>query len=392
MEVDVLSMSATPIPRSLSMSMSGIRDLSIIETPPQDRLSVETSLIRCDDESICEAIDRELARQGQVFFIHNRVMDIHLWVKRLQKLMPLVRFGVGHGQMKGEELEEVMRAFLNKEIDVWIATSIVESGLDFPAANTIIIDRADCFGLAQLYQLRGRVGRSGIQAYAYLMVDNPETLTLDAKKRLKALLDYSELGSGYQIALHDLQIRGSGNILGTAQSGQAALVGYDMYSQLLEQVIRELKNEPQKEEFEPEVVVGLSAYLPESYAPDTEARVHIYRRLSKVKEDKEVEEIVAEMRDRFGTIPEETLNLVDLMEIKMILRRLKVRRLESGAEGLTLTFGTEGPADYEKVLSLVQNKPGCRLSPMGKLFVSKNIYAKPGRVLEGVKEFLTDLS
>ncbi|MDR1395727.1 MAG: transcription-repair coupling factor, partial [Deltaproteobacteria bacterium] len=216
LEVDVLAMSATPIPRSLSMSMNGIRDMSVIETPPNDRLAVKTSLIRCEDESICEAIDRELARQGQVFFIHNRVMDIQMWVRRLQRLMPLVRFGVGHGQMKAAELEEVMRSFLNREIDVWIATSIVESGLDFPEANTIIIDRADRFGLAQLYQLRGRVGRSGTQAYCYLMVDNPETLTMDAKKRLRALLDYSELGSGYQIALHDLQIRGSGSILGTA--------------------------------------------------------------------------------------------------------------------------------------------------------------------------------
>ncbi|MDR2140296.1 MAG: transcription-repair coupling factor [Deltaproteobacteria bacterium] len=390
-QIDVLSMSATPIPRSLSMSMSGVRDMSIIETPPQDRLAVQTTLIRRDDESICEAIDRELARQGQVFFIHNRVMDIDAWVRRLQKLMPLVRFGVGHGQMRASELEEVMRAFLNREIDVWVSTSIVESGLDFPAANTIIIDQADRFGLAQLYQLRGRVGRGGAQAYAYLMVDNPDTLTLDAKKRLKALLDHSELGSGYQIALHDLQIRGSGNILGTAQSGQAQLVGYEMYAQLLEQVIRELRNEPYQEDYDPEVVVGLPAYLPEGYAPDTEARLNIYQRLSRAREEREIDDIAGELKDRFGALPPEALGLLDLMRIKSLLKKARVRRLESGQEGLTLTFGPEGPPDYEKVLSLVQTAPGCRLSPTGRLFVSRPVYATEGRPLEGVRAFLLQL-
>jgi transcription-repair coupling factor (superfamily II helicase) len=219
--VDVLSMSATPIPRSLSMSMSGIRDMSIIQTPPVDRLSVITSMIRADDALICEAIDRELARGGQVFFIHNRVRDIHLWVERLRSQMPLVRFGVGHGQMKPAELELMMGAFWRREMDVWVTTTIVESGLDFPSANTIIIDRADRYGLAQLYQLRGRVGRSWEQAYAYLMVDDPDTLTGDARRRLSAIMENAELGSGYQVALHDMQIRGSGSVLGASQHGQA---------------------------------------------------------------------------------------------------------------------------------------------------------------------------
>ncbi|MDR0548811.1 MAG: transcription-repair coupling factor [Deltaproteobacteria bacterium] len=389
--VDVLSMSATPIPRSLSMSMSGVRDMSIIETPPQDRLAVKTTLIRRDDDAICEAIERELARQGQVFFIHNRILDIEQWVWRLNKLLPLVRFGVGHGQMKAAELEKATRDFFNRKIDVWVSTSIVESGLDFPAANTIIIDQADRFGLAQLYQLRGRVGRSDVQAYAYLMVDDPDTLTLDAKKRLKALLDHSDLGSGYQIALHDLQIRGSGNILGTAQSGQAHMVGYEMYAQLLEQVVRELKNEPYQEDFEPEVVVGIPAYLPGSYAPDTEARLHIYRRLSRARETREVDEIALELKDRFGTLPDETLNLLDLMAIKVILRKARVRRLESGSEGMTLAFGPEGPPDHDKIIQLVQKAPGCRLSPSGRLFITRNFYDIPGRPLEGVKAFLAIL-
>jgi transcription-repair coupling factor (superfamily II helicase) len=224
------------------------------------------------------------------------------------------------------------------------------------------------------------------------MVDDPDVLTLDAKKRIRALLDHSELGSGYQIALHDLQIRGSGNILGTAQSGQAKMVGYEMYAQLLEQVVRELKNEPYQEEVEPEVVVGLPAFLPESYAPDTEARLHVYRRLSRAKDEKEVEEMAAELRDRFGPLPEETMNLLDLMTVKAIARRFKIRRLESGDEGMTLAFGPEGPPNHEKVLDLVQNRPGCRLSPTGRLFVSRHIYARPGRALEGVREFLLKLS
>jgi transcription-repair coupling factor (superfamily II helicase) len=387
--VDVLAMSATPIPRSLSMSMSGIRDMSIIETSPQDRLAVKTHLIRCEDEAIADAIDRELARGGQVFFIHNRIKDLGLWVKRLSALMPLVRFGVGHGQLKPQELEDVMRKFLNHEIDVWISTSIVESGLDVPSANTIIIDRADRFGLAQLYQLRGRVGRGHIQAYAYLMVDDPDTLTADARKRLKALLEHTELGSGYQIALHDLQIRGSGNILGAAQSGQASLVGYEMYSQLLEQTIKEIKNEPWQDQYEPEVIIGLPAYLPESYAPDTDMRLVLYRRLASSRDEAEVKEIASEMVDRLGKPPLETQNLLDLMLIKILLRKGRIRRLESGGEGLTVTFGPEGPLDYDKVLNFIsRSKFKNRLIPSGKLFVAKGAYSHPGRHLEGVMGLL----
>jgi transcription-repair coupling factor (superfamily II helicase) len=390
--VDVLSLSATPIPRSLSMSMSGIRDMSIIETSPQDRLAVKTSLIRRDDEAIREAIERELARGGQVFFIHNRVKDIYMRVNHLKSLLPLVRIGVGHGQMGAQELESVVRDFLNRRIDVWVSTSIVESGLDFPSANTIVIDQADRFGLAQLYQLRGRVGRGSLQAYCYLMVDDPDSLTEDARKRLKAILDHSDLGSGYQIALHDLQIRGSGNILGSAQSGQAALVGYEMYNQLLEQTIRELKNEPYLEDFEPEVAIGLPAYLPESYAPDTEVRLVLYRRLSSAKDENEVGEIALEMRDRLGELPEETLNLIDLMELKILLKKTRIRRLESSLDGLTLIFGPEGPVNYEKIMALVsRGTPRYRLSPLGKLYVSKSEYSLGRRALEGVKNFVAGL-
>ena len=389
--IDVLSMSATPIPRSLSMALSGIRDLSSIETPPQDRLAVETTLLKYEDEALCEAIDRELARGGQVYLIHNRVRDINLWAAKLRKLMPLVKFGVGHGQMKEKELEEMMEAFHTHQIDVWITTTIVESGLDFPRANTIIIDQADRFGLAQLYQLRGRVGRGKLQAYAYLMVDNPDTLTSDAKKRLKALLDHSELGSGYQIAMHDLQIRGSGNILGAAQSGQASLVGYEMYAQLMEEAIRELKGEPPEEDIEPEIVMNLAAYLPADYAPDTEARLGLYRRLSAAKEVAEIKEVALEIKDRFGNLPPETLNLIDLMELKIWLKKARVYRLESGEGGLTLSFGPQGPANYDKVMALITNKSRqVRLSPNGKMFVG-DLKLKTHEDLAKIKTNLLEL-
>lgn len=391
-EVDVLAMSATPIPRSLSMSLSGIRDLSSIATAPQDRLAVETTVLKYEDEAICEAIDRELARGGQVFVVHNRVRDIHLWADRLRKLMPLVRFGIGHGQMKETELEQVMRAFLNRELDVWITTTIVESGLDFPQANTIIIDQADHFGLAQLYQLRGRVGRGHRQAYAYLMVDNPELLTEDAKKRLKAILDHSDLGSGYQIAMHDLQIRGSGNILGAAQSGQANLVGYEMYTQLMEEATRELKGETLEEELEPEVVMGLPAYLPESYVPDTQSRLVLYRRLSSAKSPEQIEELRLELRDRFGSPPQEALNLIALMEIKPMLKKAGIQRLETGEGGLTLSFRPEGPSNYDRVMALALDKKcRVRLSPSGKLFLRDMALRGEGD-LDKLKKFLPTLA
>jgi transcription-repair coupling factor (superfamily II helicase) len=390
-EVDVLALSATPIPRSLSMSLAGIRDFSSISTPPQDRLAVKTTLLKYEDEAVCEAIDRELARGGQVFLVHNRVRDIHLWADKLRRLMPLVRFGVGHGQMKERELEEVLGKFLNRELDVWITTAIVESGLDFPSAGTIIIDQADRFGLAQLYQLRGRVGRGRQQSYAYLLVDNPDTLTADAKKRLKAILDHTALGSGYQIARHDLEIRGSGSILGAAQSGQAQLVGYEMYTQMMEEAVRELKGQETETELEPEVVLGLPSYLPEEYVPDTSARLLLYRRLAAAGTLEEIEALREEMRDRFGPLPEEALALTAVMEIKTKLKKTGVARLETGSGGLTLTFGPQGPADYERVMALVLDKKRrVRLSPSGKLFVGEMAFRSRAD-LEKVKTFLSAL-
>ncbi|MEW6267051.1 MAG: transcription-repair coupling factor [Thermodesulfobacteriota bacterium] len=369
-EVDVLTMSATPIPRTLHMSLSGIRDLSVIETPPQDRRAVKTMLLKYDEATVAEAIAHELERGGQVFFVHNRVRDIELIAGRMRRLMPLVRFGVAHGQQKESDLEDVMLKFLRKEIDVLVTTSIIESGLDFPTANTIIINNADRFGLAQIYQMRGRVGRSSSQAYAYLLVASSENLTRDARKRLRALLDFSELGAGFKIALHDLQIRGAGNLLGAAQSGQIAAVGYEMYVQLMERTVREIKGQGYVEEIEPEMILGLPAYIPESYVPDTEARLVHYRRLSAVKDPAELKDAAAEFVDRYGQPPLEVENLLVAMEVKLCLKKCRASKLELGQSGLTLTFAPPGPADPDKILALIKKHPGrAKLSPEGRLFL-----------------------
>ena len=368
-EVDVLAMSATPIPRTLSMSLSGIRDLSVIETPPQDRLAIRTYLLKYDEPTICEAMARELDRGGQVFFVHNRVKDIEVLAGRFRRLMPMVRFAVAHGQQKERDLEAVMLQFLKREVDVLITTSIIESGLDFPTANTIIINNADRFGLAQIYQLRGRVGRSTQQAYAYLLVASEENLTRDARKRLRALMDLSDLGAGFKIALHDLQIRGAGNMLGSAQSGQIAAVGYEMYIQLMDRAIREQKGDLSEEEIEPELVLGVASYIPESYVPDTEQRLVLYRRLSSIPDPEGLEDIAAELLDRFGPPPLEVENLILAMELKHWLRKARVKKLEMGQSGLTLTFAPKGPPDTEKLISTVKSYPGnAKISPDGKLF------------------------
>ncbi|MBU2552200.1 MAG: transcription-repair coupling factor [Proteobacteria bacterium] len=372
-EVDVLTLTATPIPRTLQMSLTGIRDLSTIETPPQDRQAIKTYLLKYDEPTICEAIARELDRGGQVFFVHNRVRDIDMVAARLKRLMPMLRLGVAHGQQKERELEKVMIRFVRREIDVLVTTTIIESGLDFPTANTIIINNADRFGLAQIYQLRGRVGRSDAQAFAYLLVASEENLTRDARKRLRALLDFSELGAGFRIALHDLQIRGAGNLLGAAQSGQIAAVGYEMYVQLMERTIGELKGGEIEEEIEPEMVLGLPAYIPERFVPDTEQRLVHYRRLSSALNEEEIEEVATELRDRYGPLPRETENLLEVMAMKPVLKTLRVKKLELGQAGLTLSFTEKGPKSLDKVMDMIQNyKNKAKIYPDGKVFIPES--------------------
>jgi transcription-repair coupling factor (superfamily II helicase) len=336
--VDVLALTATPIPRTLHLSMVGIRDISIISTPPEQRHPIVSYICEIDDVTIAEAVQKELSRGGQIFFVHNHVATIEAMALRIQKLVPQVRLGIAHGQMPEEALEKVMFRFLNRELDLLVCTTIIESGLDVGTANTILINRADRFGLSQIYQLRGRVGRSDEQAYAYLFIPPDSAMGTDAQKRLKVLMEHSDLGSGFQIAMNDLQIRGGGTILGASQSGHIAAVGYDMFLQLMENAISELKGQPVTEPLEPEINLTLSAYIPEDYIPNIDQRLAVYRRLSNLTESKGISEFKGELQDRFGALPAEATNLLFKILLRVLCIKAGVRRLDLKGPLLMLQF------------------------------------------------------
>jgi transcription-repair coupling factor (superfamily II helicase) len=337
--VDVLTLTATPIPRTLHMALAGIRDLSTIETPPQDRRAIETYVTNYDEFAIREAIHREINRGGQVFFVHNQVQTIQQMAARLAVLVPEARISVAHGQMRERDLERVMLDFIHNKIDVLVCTTIIESGLDIPAANTIIINRADKFGLAQVYQLRGRVGRSSEQAYAYLIIPGETLISRDAQKRLRALLDFSELGAGFKIALNDLQIRGGGAILGSSQSGHIAAIGYELYLELLEKAVKNMKgDESRAEEIETEINLPVSAFLPEDYICDTDQRLIAYKRLATLSDEQSIEDLAGEWRDRYGPLPETVKSLILMAMMRLLLKRLKVVRLDGDAENFIISF------------------------------------------------------
>jgi transcription-repair coupling factor (superfamily II helicase) len=368
--VDVLTLTATPIPRTLHMSLLGVRDLSIIATPPEDRRAIRTFVMKFDPAAVKEAIENELRRGGQVFFVHNRVRSIHAIAKFLQELVPQARIGIGHGQMSEGRLEEVMTRFVNRELDVLVSTAIIESGLDIPSANTIVVNRADHFGLAQLYQIRGRVGRSRERAYAYLLVPARRPVTKDAQKRLEALQRFSELGAGFQIASHDLEIRGAGNLLGKDQSGPIEAVGFDLYTQLLEEAVRELKGEAAVEELDPDVQLPVPAFIPDPYMPDVHQRLYFYKRFAQAGGDEEIDDVRAEVVDRFGDTPAEVDALCELMRVKARLRALRIRGLEAGPGRLVLTLGDSAALDPFRLAKHVTASGGAlRLTPDMKLVV-----------------------
>jgi len=355
--LDVLTLSATPIPRTLHMALLGIRDISIINTPPQDRLSIRTYLTQFNDETIREALLQEIHRGGQVFFIHNRVETIAGVTKHLQKLVPEAKIHFAHGQMKESSIEKIMLDFLNKEFQVLVCTTIVGSGIDIPSANTIIIDRADTFGLAQLYQLRGRVGRSRERAYAYLLIPEEGRLSDDAKKRLQVIQGASELGSGFKIASHDLEIRGGGNILGKDQSGMISAIGFELYTDLLEETVRELKGEDIKEAIEPEMNIKIAAYIPQDYISEMGDKISFYRQLASLESEEELQDIEAEMKDRFGELPSQVYNLFELMAIKFYLKKLHVKALDFGNQKAVLTFSETTPLDPQVLLTFIKKDP-----------------------------------
>ncbi|MFA4974686.1 MAG: transcription-repair coupling factor, partial [bacterium] len=352
--VDVIAMTATPIPRTLNMSLTGIRDISIINTPPADRLSITTHVAPFDDGIVRQAIIREMARGGQVFFVHNRVETIGSMHDRLKKLVPEARIVVGHGQLPEHKLEEVMFKFLAKEADVLLCTTIIESGLDIASANTIIVNRADTMGLAQLYQLRGRVGRSSVRAQAYLLTPPDGTMSTIAKKRLTVLKRFTELGSGFQIAMHDLEFRGSGNLLGSAQSGHVAAVGYEMYAKLLDREVRILTGKKVEEEIDPELNLKVSAFLPESYVADPGTRIDIYKRLSSRESEEEIEAMGMELADRFGPMPIEAENLLGIMELRVLARKLGMKQVVFDGSQLVCQLDPRSPLSTEQILAIVE--------------------------------------
>jgi len=319
--VDVLTMTATPIPRTLHMSLLGLRDISNLETAPQDRVAVETRVTRYNEDLIRHAVLRELNRGGQIYFVHNRVHDMDLLLSKLQRIVPEARMVVGHGQMPEGELEDVMLGFIDKKFDMLVATTIIESGLDIPNANTIFIDDADQYGLADLHQLRGRVGRYKHRAYCYLLVDPAKHLTDTAAKRLRAIEEFSDMGAGFAIAMRDLEIRGAGNILGTQQSGHIATVGYELYCELLEQAVRQMKNLPPKQSLDVHVDLPGEAYLPIAYIPDMRSKIDLYRRVSRVTVQSELDDLIAEMTDRFGASPRAAQRLLALAETRIAAAR-----------------------------------------------------------------------
>ncbi len=390
--VDVLTLTATPIPRTLQLAFTGLRDLSVIETPPVDRLAIRTHVCRPSESLAREAILRELRRGGQVFYVHNRVNSIEGVHQMLVRVVPEARVLVAHGQMRERELEERMLRFLRGEADVLLCTTIIESGLDIPRANTILVDRADALGLAQLYQLRGRVGRSRQRAYAYLMTPPEEVLSPDAQKRLAAIQELSELGSGFRLANMDLEIRGAGNLLGEEQSGSLAAVGFETYLEMLQDTIDELRGKLREVEIDPEIRLPVPARLPEPYVHDVSQRLILYKRLASCRDDAEVARIRDELLDRFGPLPAEAENLLDVIRVKLRARRLGVVAIDAGRGEIVLTAGEKSNLDPRRLVNLLtQANGGLRVTPGHKIHARAPL-DDPPRLFEATRRLLENLA
>jgi len=366
-KVDVLTMSATPIPRTLNMSLVGIRDMSIIETPPKDRLSIQTNVVKFDAQVIGRAIRSELARGGQVYLVHNRVESIFSIGNLVTRLVPEARVVVGHGQMDEDQLERAMLDFVARKYDVLLATTIVENGLDIPNANTIIINRADRYGLSQLYQLRGRVGRSDRPAYAYLLIPPEDNLSPVAKKRLAAIKEFSDLGSGFRVAALDLEIRGAGNLLGGEQSGQIDTVGFEMYMKLLEQTVKELKGEEIEDENRATVNLRVDLRIDESYIPDMNQRLMLYRSIAAARREEEIDDILEGAHDRYGKLPDSVLNLADYGRIRVMADRLGVDSIDREGKTVVLKFRPQAKVEPVRLVSLVRQRSDLTLVPPAAL-------------------------
>ncbi|MGZ6212315.1 MAG: transcription-repair coupling factor, partial [Candidatus Binataceae bacterium] len=370
--VEVLTLTATPIPRTLHMAMLGIRDLSVIQTPPPDRQAIRTFVAHFDDGLLREVIMRELNRSGQVFFVHNRVENIEYVARHLRAIVPEAKVAVAHGQMKERQLENVMREFIENRVNLLVCSAIIESGLDIPNANTMIINRADHFGLAQLYQLRGRVGRSRQKAYAYLLIPGEHIITRDAKKRIDALRELveTESGGGFKLAIRDLEHRGAGNLLGREQSGQITAVGFELYTEMMEQAIHELRGEPLRPDFEPELRLGIPAYIPDSFVPDEGERLVLYRRMARAAARADLDGLREEMRDRFGPPPTLVDNLLAAMDLRRRMREMMMLSAILKGDQLEVKFHPDAPVDTARLVALTEgNRRRMRLTPSFQVMV-----------------------
>jgi len=390
-QVDVLTMSATPIPRTLHMSLVGLRDMSVIETPPKDRMAIQTIVANWDEKLIQSAIEQELERGGQVYFVHNRVESIWEIAAKLQTMVPKARVAVGHGQMSEGELEKVMLKFMHHEADILVATTIIENGLDIPLCNTILINRADRLGLSELYQLRGRVGRSSRRAYAYLLLPSEIELTPIARRRLAALKEFSDLGAGFKIAALDLELRGAGNLLGGEQSGHIEAIGFELYTQMLERAVREMKGEAAPDEAETQLNLGLNIRIPGDYVPEENQRLQMYKRVARVETESQLGDVGAELEDRYGPPPPAVRNLLDYASLKLLCMRVGVNAIDRKRETVTFKFRQNATVDPEQLARFVSAQRGAQFTPDGMLkFALKATAAE--EVLRGLRTVLEQLA
>ena len=386
-KVDVMTLSATPIPRTLNMSLLGMRDMSVIETPPRDRLAINTQVVQFSEGVIKSAIEVELARNGQVFFIHNRVETIEAITAHIKKIVPQARIIFAHGQMNEKEMEQAMLDFIDYKYDILVATTIIENGIDIPRANTIIINRADNYGLSQLYQLRGRVGRSNRRAYAYLLIPSEVELTPIAKRRLSAIREFSDLGAGFRIAALDLELRGAGNILGGQQSGQLDALGFDLYTKMLERTIQELKGEEIEEESSVSLNLGADVSIPNDYINETAQRLRTYKRISSADSEEDLRRIYAEIQDRYGKIPESVDNLFEYARLRKLAEQMRVLSVDKTPNGFAVKLGENAKVAPEKLMQLLSENPESSFAPSGVLKVS----TKEENLIETARQILEQL-
>ena len=390
--VDVLTMTATPIPRTLHMSIVGVRDMSVIYEPPYNRKPVQTYVLEYDSEVVREAITRELERKGQVFYLFNNVERIMQKADEISRLVPEARVAYAHGQMTGNEIENIMEEFIEGNTDILVCTTILESGIDIPNANTIIVENADRMGLAQLYQIRGRVGRSDRQGYAYITYKRDKLLSEIADKRLKAIKEFTEFGSGFKVAMRDLEIRGAGSMIGEIQSGHLEQVGYDTYCTLLDEVVKEMQGVEVEPEIDIQIDLNVTSYIPDEYIPDSAQKIEVYQNIALCKKEEDIQNVVDEIIDRFGNMPSELENLLDIARIKFLAKPFAISKIASKRTAVVFTFEqSKYEIDLQKLIKAYGNR--IKFSPGVKTMITLDIGSTNERqILNDVTEFLKQLS